>query len=144
MRRDTFAPTLAVCFGLVLSCAAEPSPQPQSQPQQPPNEASTATTVAEIAADPAGYEGRIVTLQGLFRGWNATGCRLPAAASQTLTRSDWLIQTGLDCLYVTGGWPAGLAPADPGNVGRGIRLEARVARREDGTVYLEYVGGEPL
>lgn len=114
-------------------------------------EASTSTpqihgplSVGEIFEEPARYEGQVVMLRGIFQGWRTEGCRFPSSASRRITRSDWLIRTETDCLYVTGGRPASLDPMFPGDVGRRIELKAIVARHEAGGLYLRYLDAHSL
>lgn len=90
-------------------------------------------------SDLSSREGQVVWLEGTFQGWQVSGCRFPeGAASKGRTRSDWLIRLGLDCYYVTGGFPAGLDAFDPAHIGVRISLEARPLRDEGGKLYLEY------
>jgi hypothetical protein len=96
-------------------------------------------TVADLCEEPARYAGRIVVLEGVFQGWRIAGCRLLTPASPTITRSDWLIRTGEDCLYVTGGKPDGLDPINPSHIGRLVKLKAKVMQTHDRKVYLEYI-----
>jgi hypothetical protein len=102
-------------------------------------------TIAMIAAEPARYIGRVVTLPGVFLGWQAGECRFPAnIASRPRTRSDWLIRTGADCLYVTAGKPPGLDPTNPDHIGRRVVLESREMQAEGGGLYLEYRGNKAI
>lgn len=136
MKRQTLN-RLLVSFLLFLgTCGVAPS--------QPTREKLGPRTVADICEEPAGYPGQVVTLQGVFQGFSADECRFPASASPTITRSDWLIRTGADCLFVTGGIPAGLDPFNPDDLGRRMELEATVERKADGKIYLRYLGGKSL
>lgn len=96
-------------------------------------------TIAEICAESDRYTGRVVTLQGLFQGWQVIKCQFPrGAASTPQTRSDWLIRTGADCIYVTGGMPEDLSPMKPESPGSRIELKAEVKKGKDGRIYLVY------
>ena len=95
--------------------------------------------IREICAESGRYVGQVVTLRGHFQGWQVAECRFPeGAANQPRTRGDWLIRTGDDCVYVTGGVPKDFDPMRPENIGRRIELEAEVMRGEDRKVYLAY------
>ncbi len=95
--------------------------------------------IADICAESERYVGRVVTLQGLFQGWQVVQCQFPGgAANIPRTRSDWLIRTGADCLYVTGGIPEDYDPMKLENLGHRIELEAEVMRGEDRKIYLAY------
>jgi hypothetical protein len=99
-------------------------------------------TVADLCEAPARYMDQVVRMTGAFNGFRVADCRFPEGASSTaLTRSDWLFRTGEDCLYVTGGAPAGIELVDPGSIGRRLELTARVSRREDGRIFLRYLEG---
>jgi hypothetical protein len=101
--------------------------------------------IAEICAESERYVGRVVTLRGLFQDWRVAECQFPeGAANYPRTRSDWLIRTGDDCVYVTGGMPKDFDPMKPENLGRRIELEAEVMQDEDGKVYLAYQNSRRL
>ena len=101
--------------------------------------------IAEICAESERYVGCVVTLRGLFQNWQVAGCHFPeGAANYPRTRSDWLIRTGDDCIYVTGGMPKDLDPMKPENLGLCIELEAEVIQGEDGKVYLAYRNSQRL
>lgn len=109
----------------------------QDKPASPVKEEDL--MIAEICAESERYVGQVVTLRGRFQGWQAAECQFPeGAANQPRTRSDWLIRTGDDCVYVTGGMPKDFDSVKPENVGRRIELEAEVMQGEDGRVYLAY------
>ena len=95
--------------------------------------------IAEICAESERYVGRVVTLRGFFQDWQVTECQFPeGAANYPRTRSDWLIRTGDDCVYVTGGMPGDFDPMKPENLGLRIELEAEVMRGENGRIYLAH------
>lgn len=106
----------------------------------PPDvEKAAGSTLSEMAADPGRYDGRTVTLEGNFQGWEVSGCTFPeGAATRGRTRGDWLFRVGMNCFYVTGGFPEGLDALFPANIGVRIALEARPARDEGGRMYLVY------
>ena len=103
-------------------------------------------TIDQICARPAIYVGRAVTLEGIFLGWGYGKCHFPPGAETTSpkTRSDWLIGTGSDCAYVTGGHPAGVSPANHEDSGCHIEITGIVALSDDGGVYFEFKKGRRL
>jgi hypothetical protein len=103
-------------------------------------------TIKQICAKPAKYAGRVITLEGIFLGWGLGKCHFPPGAETTFpkTRSDWLIGTGSDCAYVTGGAPAGVSPANHADIGCRIVISGMVALSEDGGVYFEFRKGRRL
>ena len=103
-------------------------------------------TIAQICAQPANYVGREVILEGIFLGWRRGKCHFPPGAETTSpkTRSDWLIGTGSNCAYVTGGHPAGVNPANHEDSGCHIEITGIVALSDDGGVYFEFKKGRRL
>ena len=99
-------------------------------------------SIAELFDDLSDYLDQLIRLVGRFQGFRVGNCRFPAAASAAaLTRSDWLLQTGGDCVYVTGGAPAGIDRIDPAYTGRRIEIQARVVTSPAGKVLLRFVEG---
>jgi hypothetical protein len=97
-------------------------------------------TVDKICLKPERVIGRTVEVRGRFQGWMASDCYFPEPARTTpITRSDWLVRTGASCLYVTGGMPSGLSPANPGDIGRSIAVSTTVLRDSDGKLYLSFI-----
>lgn len=95
--------------------------------------------IAEMCAESERYAGHVVTLRGFFQGWQVIQCQFPrGAANIPRTRSDWLVRTGVDCVYVTGGIPEDFDPMKLENLGSRIELEAEVVRGEDRKIYLLY------
>ena len=96
-------------------------------------------TIGEICAGSESYIGRVVTLKGIFQGWQKIQCQFPDEAADTpLTRSDWLIRTGADCIYVTGDIPENLNPIKVENLGILVELEAEVMLSQSKKIYLVY------
>jgi hypothetical protein len=130
----------ALALFLIVACSAANSNGDQAnsssgQPQGP-------VTVADIARDPARFAGETVTLEGVYQGFNVSACRFPdGARTNGLTRSDWLLRSGEDCLYVTGGAPPGIDPIDPSAVGRTVRLSAIVRQGDGGSLFLQFRDG---
>ena len=85
-------------------------------------------TIADIASDPAGYEGKAVTLSGEYRGWE------PGYGSPPVTRSDWVLRDETGGIYVTGKVSPGLDPVKD----RGEMITVHgVVRVKDGQAYIE-------
>lgn len=57
-------------------------------------------TINEIKTNPANYDGKMVTIKGEYRGWQAEDGQGPP-----ITRSDWVIRDGTGWIYVTGEYP---------------------------------------
>src|SRR5262245_8242821 len=113
-----------------------------SQANSDNGQAQGPVAIADIARNADRFVGHAVTLEGVYQGFNVSACRFPDGARTTgLTRSDWLLRTGQDCLYVTGGAPPGVDPIDPGAVGRSVRLSAIVREGDGGSLYLQYRDG---
>jgi hypothetical protein len=106
--------------------------------------ASSMPTIATICETLDAYRDKQVELDGVFMGWRGGECRMPAHASQAVTRSDWLFKNGEDCIYVTGGRPQGFDPSDAKQQGRHLQLRAIVRLTQDQKAYLEFVSGKSL
>ena len=138
MKRQTLTQFL-ILFILLLGACGVGLPQSQTTQEQ-----IGPRTVTDICKEPERYAGQIITLDGVFQGWRADECRFPTSANPAITRSDWLIRTGTDCLYVTGGILAGFDSMNPDDVGRRMELKAIVMLSKNGKVYLKYLDGQPL
>lgn len=73
----------------------------------------TNITIKRILDDPSSFEGKDVTVQGLYRGWSGK-----CLSSAMLTRSDWILEDETGCIYVTGRMPTG----SPANQPQGERI----------------------
>ena len=120
-RLSTGKSILLAAFLAVLLMAAC---QQTTPPPPPPAEA----TIGEIRATPIAYEGKVVTIEGMYQGWKG------GYGSPPVTRSDWLVQDATGWLYVTGK-PAGLDPL--GDVGHPIKVTGQVKLTEEGEPYLD-------
>lgn len=95
------------------------------------------TTLSAIAKKPAAFEGKEVKVEADFLGWKHAGCQFPESFSPApITRSDWVIQDGKWCCFVTGAVPKGLDPASSGPVP--LKLTALV-KMKNSKIYLEAV-----
>lgn len=118
-------------MGLFLTCWSALSAC-QSLPQTPATVSDGPTTITRIVQQPAQYLGRKVTLNATFAGWQGS-CRGPVPA----TRSDWMIEDGAACLYVTGPMPNGFSAAAPKHgIGEKIAVAGTIEQTQDGRAYL--------
>ena len=128
MKRFVVTVAFLVWFQMPSGCGREPAPGVKVE------------GVAALCRERDRYAGRVVTIEGIFQGWRVADCRFLDAASPAITRSDWLIRTDTECLYVSGGLPGDLNPANPKDVGRQLELRAKAERNKDGKLYLKYLG----
>jgi len=108
---------ILAAFLAVLLIAACP-------PLAPPSEA----TIGEIREASALYEGQMVTVEGVYQGWQG------GLGSPPVTRSDWLVEDTTGWLYVTGKPAGDLDPLD--DIGRPIKVTGQVEMTEEGEPYL--------
>ena len=102
-------------------------------------------TIGQICAHLDHYLGHAVTLEGKFLGWQQGDHQFPAGAEDRPdSKSDWMVATGKDCLYVTGGAPTDVSPANPEDNGCRIEITGIVARGKTGGVRLEFLRGHRL
>jgi hypothetical protein len=76
------------------------------------------------------YNAKVVKVGGVFKGWKGT-----CASSFSITRSDWIIGDGPDCIYVSGLLPPDLSTVRPMN--ERIEVVGKVRVAADGKVHLE-------
>lgn len=89
-------------------------------------------TIARIVLVPKEYAEKNVTINGIFAGWQGS-CRGAVPA----TRSDWMIEDGGACLYVTGPVPTGFSSAPPGHgIGWKVSISGKIELTRDGRPYL--------
>jgi hypothetical protein len=118
-------------MGLFLACGSALSAC-QSLPQAPAAITDGPATIAGIVQQPAQYLGRQVTLNATFAGWQGN-CRGPVPA----TRSDWMLEDGGACLYVTGPMPDGFSAAAPKQgIGGKVTVTGAIELTQDGRAYL--------
>ena len=113
MRHARFLLTLVLFALTLLACVSAPTTSPStsgraSHPPLPAKDDAEVQTIREILDDPSGFAGKGVVLRGEFRGWKAS-CPLSAMVK----RSDWILEDGTGCLYVTGLAPEGVSPWAP-------------------------------
>lgn len=66
--------------------------------------------LTQVRSAPMDYEKKVVTVSGGFRGWKG---RCPS--SFAVTRSDWILDDGQACIYVSGKLPSGVSVTNPNN-----------------------------
>jgi len=110
---------LAAFFAVILLTACQ-----QVVPLPP---SSARLTIGDIKETPAAYEGKVVTIEGKYQGWDS------GFGNPSVTRSDWVLQDTTGWLYVTGK-PSGLDPL--GDTGHPIRVVGVVKITGDGELYL--------
>ena len=79
-------------------------------PPQGYEKGKEAFRIESILSDPGSFAGTEITIQGEYRGWRG---KCPESVPRT--RSDWILEDGTGCIYVTGLMPRGLDPAKPAN-----------------------------
>jgi hypothetical protein len=134
MRRACFASALAVFSFVLLSCASAGITGPaahggEADSPVPMQNNAGAHSIREILENPARFAGKEVVLRGEFRGWKAD-----CPSSTMVTRSDWVLEDGTDCLYVTGRIPSGLLPSEP--QGETLLIRGRVVTSRAGKAVL--------
>ncbi|MFH1381957.1 MAG: hypothetical protein ABIH70_03590 [Chloroflexota bacterium] len=85
-------------------------------------------TIAAITTNPAQYEGKTVTLNGEYWGWEG------GYGSPPVTRSDWLLKDATGAIYVTGWAPAVFDPVN--DRGKNISVSG-VVKVKNGTAYID-------
>jgi hypothetical protein len=110
---------ILVLLAVLLATACPPTPP-------------AAATIGEIRANPDLYQGRPVTIEGVYQGWQE------GHGSPPQSRSDWLVADDTGWLYVTGKAAGDLNPQD--DIGHPLRVSGRVELTDKGEPYL--VAGE--
>jgi len=86
-------------------------------------------TIQNIKARSLDYEGKTITIEGTYQGWKC------CCGNPPVSRSDWWMEDGTDCIYVSE-MPAGnLDPLE--NIGSSIKITGLVKITQDGQPYLE-------
>ena len=86
-----------------------------------------------ILSHPEDYVGKDVTVQGLYAGWSGSCLGQPPR-----TRSDWMLESGNACLYVSGKSPQGTSAQPPAKgIGKRITVNGRVFIDADNKPYIE-------
>ncbi|MDO8681985.1 MAG: BsuPI-related putative proteinase inhibitor [Armatimonadota bacterium] len=108
-------------------------PAPVSKTIRILSEEFPSVEISKIKARPGDYEGKMVSISGVYYGWRAPEGIPGCDAGPPITRSDWIISDGKGCIYVTG-----LSEFDPvDDRGKSIVVVGEVKRNEKGQVYIE-------
>ena len=140
----TFLILLAACAPKPLTSPLSPQPGLPAPPPSPPPSPSPilwegVTPIGDVLADPAGYEGREVTIIAYYRGWDLLG---EAGTGPPRTRSDIAVADPTGAIYVV---PAGeeamsglplLLPFKVESTETLLRLRGRVEITERGQPYI--------
>jgi hypothetical protein len=76
------------------------------------------------------YNSKVVTITGMFKGWKG---KCPSSFS--ITRSDWILADGDECVYVSGTLPPGASAVRPED--ERLEVTAKVKVAADGKVNLK-------
>jgi|YelNatPaOPRAMG01_1025707.scaffolds.fasta_scaffold14928_2 hypothetical protein len=91
------------------------------------------TTISQIVSHPDFYKYSTVVVKGRSLGWrpypNSPACK----PGPPVTRSDWVLADGRDCIYVYGSGGRSVSA----NYGKSLIVQARVLKTSRGQVYLE-------
>lgn len=93
----------------------------------------------QVVSEPGRWQGKIVQVAGKFSGWQGKCEGMPPA-----TRSDWTLEDGSSCIYVSGGLPPGFSPQPPGEgYGKTLVVRGVVRLDTDGRAYIADAQTEP-
>jgi len=92
--------------------------------------AAKKVTIRALLDRPKEYKDKNIVLEGDFRGWSGA-----CAGSSLLTRSDWVLDDGTGCIYVSGRVPAGVSPVNP--KGERLAVSGRVKTGKKGKPYFD-------
>jgi len=95
--------------------------------------ASQDPTFIGILQHPQDYVGKDVSVQGVFAGWSGSCHGQPPK-----TRSDWMLESGNTCLYVSGKSPKGTSARPPAKgIGKKIIVSGKVVLDAQQRPYIE-------
>ena len=122
------------CLGLGPCGNSHHPGNDQANSDNPDRTVSTANapktvTVAEILKNANQLLNKEVMVTGVFKGWSGG-----PAGGPPVTRSDWVLQDDTASIYVTGPFPPGCSPTNPGKT---VTIKARVKKTAKGQVYLD-------
>lgn len=124
-----------------------PTPPPRPQALPSPSTAESVTPIGEILADPAGYQGREVTVVAYYRGWDLLG---EAGSGPPLPRSDIAVADATGGIYIVfageearGDIPP-LSPSDREATETLLRLHGVVRLNPNGQPYILVTKGEVM
>jgi hypothetical protein len=113
-----------------LSCALGSNGEKQSPVVLNDKSGWQKIDLVEILSKADAYNTKTVKVGGLFKGWQGK-----CASSFSITRSDWILGDGSDCIYVSGLLPSGLSTVRPGN--ERVEVTGKVTVAADGKVHLK-------
>ena len=87
-------------------------------------------TLVEVSSAPIDYENKVVIISGVFKGWKGK-CQ----SSFPVTRSDWILDDGVACIYVSGKLPTGASAFNPNN--ERLTVTGEIMIDEGGSVNLK-------
>jgi len=124
---------------LVLLCAGCTAPAVNAGTMLPGGKAAPGEKIAlkSIVEQPKAFAGKEITVEGVFLGWSGACPR-----SGALTRSDWMLEDGSGCIYVTGRLPAGVSAVKPQK--ERLRVTGTVKTAKDGKPFLQAAGVKML
>lgn len=85
--------------------------------------------IGTILKNPDRFKDRRLVVSGEFKGWKGTCFSAPP-----VSRSDWMLQDGKDCIYVTGTIPTNMDPVNPH--GEKVEINVTVGVDANGKAYL--------
>ncbi len=113
-----------MCCAPLLACSTDNgagSSKPMAEAKAPAlqlDQKAGAATIKQVMENAGRMNDQEVELTGTFRGWK--GC----PASAMITRSDWVLEDGSGCIYVSGAMPEGVSPEKA--QGEHVRIKGRV------------------
>ena len=119
------------CF-TSMSCAMGSKPGKQSPVVSDDKSALKKIVLVEILSNTDSYDGKVVKVAGVFKGWKGK-----CVSSFSITRSDWILGDGPDCIFVSGRLPSGVSAVRPGN--ERIEVTGKVKVAADGKVHLKAI-----
>jgi len=92
-------------------------------------------TVDELVNNAHQYENQSLTVTGVFMGWKGN-CSVPPPE----TRSDWMIESNGECIYVSGPTPMGIdRTPNSEDIGKTIAIHGSVCLDNSGRPYVKIV-----
>ena len=123
--------TIVLFFCLTsLSCAMGTRGEKQPAVNSKIESSAQKVALAEILSNAKIYEAKVVKVAGVFKGWKGK-----CASSFSITRSDWILADGTECIYVSGMLPRGASAVRPKD--ERLEITATVKVAADGKVNLK-------
>jgi hypothetical protein len=116
------------CFTFI-SCATANKEEKQLPIVSDAESFSQNVMLSEILSNAGNYDAKVVKVAGVFKGWKGK-----CGSSFSITRSDWILADGPDCIFVSGLLPSGLSAVRPGD--ERIEVTGKVKVANDGKVHL--------